>query len=71
MSKTKKICPECGSKNIIPIVYGFPGSELMEEEYEGKIKLGGCCISPGIPKYYCKDCQHEFGRYNEDSEFFL
>lgn len=26
----KIICPKCKSKNIIPIVYGYPSSELFE-----------------------------------------
>ena len=38
----KIICPKCKSKNIIPIVYGYPSSELFELSEQGKVKLGGC-----------------------------
>lgn len=54
-------CPECGSENVVPIVYGLPSWEAWEEELEGKIRLGGCCISEDSPKYACKDCHCEWG----------
>jgi hypothetical protein len=29
---------------------------------EGKIKLGGCCITDSDPEYYCKNCENEWDR---------
>ena len=35
-------CPKCSSvKDVIPIEYGLPGDEMMEDGRSGKICLGG------------------------------
>lgn len=57
------ICPKCKSKNIIPIVYGYPSLEAMEASEKGLIKLGGCVIlidGCKNPDRYCKDCGNEW-----------
>ena len=56
------ICPYCKSKNVIPIVYVYPGSEMMEASIKGEINLGGCMISlDGADNdAYCKDCDREW-----------
>ena len=38
------ICPYCRSKNVIPIIYGFPGPDMFVAAEKGEIKLGGCVI---------------------------
>ena len=42
-------CPECGSLDVVPILYGEPGPELIEEERQGKIALGGCFDPHTLP----------------------
>jgi hypothetical protein len=56
----KKTCPRRRSKNVIPIMYGYPTSEAGDEAEKGLIKLGGCCVSDDDPQWYCKDCKKEF-----------
>ena len=56
----KKRCPHCGSYDVRKIIYGYPSNELWEEELQGKIKLGGCCIHENIPGYFCDECEKEF-----------
>ncbi len=29
----------------------------------GKLVLGGCCITDESAKWYCLDCEHEYGKY--------
>jgi hypothetical protein len=43
-------CPGCGGPGV-PIVFGFPGSELIEAEARGEVILGGCCppMDPRCP----------------------
>ncbi len=47
-------CLVCGSKNIASYLYGMPvfSKKLENDIEEGKVKLGGCCISildlPGL-----------------------
>lgn len=61
-------CPKCGSKNIIPIVYGYPSYEAMKAEKEGKIKLGGCIVEFYANDKYCNNCGYEWSRLNMTGE---
>lgn len=54
-----KYCPRCGNE-LLPIVYGMPGPEMLEKAERGEIYLGGCVITPDDPKYYCDACDREF-----------
>ena len=60
METTATRCPRCGSEDVLPIVYGYPGPELAEESIAGKVKLGGCLVGPDSPEFYCKACRHEW-----------
>ena len=55
-------CPRCGSLSVIKIIYGMPTHDAFLMAEEGKIKLGGCCITDLDPEYYCKDCENEWDR---------
>lgn len=56
-------CPECGSGNIAEILFGMPAfdKELERALDEGRIVLGGCCITGEDPEWHCNDCGCEFG----------
>jgi ribosomal protein L37AE/L43A len=51
-------CPACGSARVARILWGMPAySEQLEQELaEGKIVLGGCCVSGDDPAWACADC---------------
>lgn len=49
-------CEACGLP-MVPIVYGLPDPETMQEAEEGKVSLGGCLIEIDQPKYTCLLCQ--------------
>ncbi len=53
-------CPTCGSGNTVKFLYGYPTEKAFLLEQQGKIKLGGCCISPENSEVYCKNCGHEW-----------
>ncbi len=56
-----KKCPACGQATAIPVVYGLPDPELMDEAEAGRVALGGCCIiGDELPDYRCTACGHEF-----------
>jgi len=55
----KRKYPKCNSNNLIPIIYGMPGIDLVEKENKGEIKFGGCIVMPDSPKWYCEDCKSE------------
>ena len=53
-------CPRCGSKKVIPIIYGMLTEEYHLKAESGRIKAGGCCITNHSPNYYCKECEYEW-----------
>ncbi|CAF1603742.1 unnamed protein product [Didymodactylos carnosus] len=56
-NQSKPVCSKCNStENVISIVYGYPGDELMKSAREGHVKLGGCCVSPDSKRNWCKKC---------------
>ena len=34
-------CPTCGATEVIPLVFGLPGPELVEEQRRGRVSLPG------------------------------
>ncbi len=62
----KPPCPKCGSPDVIPIMYGLPSEEAAEEARQGKIALGGCCISDDSPRWHCRDCEPEWGTIDDE-----
>ena len=55
-----KRCPRCHSDEVLPIAYGMPSPELVEESTAGRVKLGGCVIWPESPEWHCVACGHEW-----------
>ena len=65
-------CPSCKVGKLIPIVYGLPGRELLEQSGRGEIELGGCSVSQvfdlelgfisGDPELSCPKCEGRFFR---------
>jgi DNA-directed RNA polymerase subunit RPC12/RpoP len=64
-------CPRCNSGKLVPIVYGLPGRELMEQSERGEVELGGCVVTQVIdhngirtsdPELHCPACSSKFYR---------
>lgn len=61
-------CPRCGSMNTGKYVFGYPAPELFEEEEQsnGAIILGGCCVPLFRENlYHCHNCRKDFGGHPE------
>ena len=56
-----KTCPECGSHDILGIMYGKPSSKADKLVAEGKAVYDGCTVKPDSPRWMCRDCSHKFG----------
>ncbi|MDD2482130.1 MAG: hypothetical protein PHC44_05690 [Lutispora sp.] len=52
-------CNECGSSELLQIVYGYPSEEYIEKSIKDEIILGGCTINDANLAYKCKDCGAE------------
>jgi hypothetical protein len=55
-------CPRCGSLDVVPILYGYPGPGMMEAAEKGKIALGGGCVGDRDPRKQCKACGEAFDK---------
>jgi len=53
-------CPDCSSDNVARIVYGYPDLKMMDDEQEGRIKLGGCCVTEDDPEWHCWMCERDW-----------
>ena len=62
--------PTCKVGKLIPIIYGMPGRELIEQSDQGEVELGGCVVSEvfdpergfisGDPELSCPKCEGKF-----------
>jgi len=54
-------CPTCGGR-LVPILWGMPGPELIEQSAQGLVALGGCVLpAPAEPHPLkaCRECGWE------------
>ena len=60
---SKESCPQCGSPNVLRIVYGLPadpssaGAAAAKRE---RITFGGCSVTFDSPTHQCADCEHQW-----------
>lgn len=40
-------CPNCGSDEVVEILYGYPSPEMRKDVEQGRAVLGGCLLEPG------------------------
>jgi hypothetical protein len=53
-------CEVCGTEGV-PVLYGLIPAPLEDEAV-----IGGCTISPGMPRYACINCGTRWSIGNED-----
>ena len=59
-----RVCPNCGSSRIAPILYGEPGlGELGADIEAGRVVLGGCLLGEDSPRYHCLACGTDFATW--------
>lgn len=50
------VCPNCGAKTGVDILYGYPSGKMSSNTI-----LGGCIVSEESPKHGCLHCSHRWG----------
>lgn len=58
---TDPVCPACGSKNVVRILYGLPTEESLELARSGKVLLHSRCTTADEKDWACRTCMHEWG----------
>ena len=58
------LCPKCGSSKVARIIYGLPvwSSQLERADREGRLIMGGCCMTGDDPDSQCLSCGHRWIR---------
>lgn len=56
----KPACPECGSHDVIPIIYGLPSPETETRAALGEVMLGGCVVFDNAPDMFCTSCSTSY-----------
>lgn len=60
MTGKRFICPKCGQKTGIAILYGYPSEEMFEQANRNEIILGGCARLIEDPDRQCLKCGHQW-----------
>jgi hypothetical protein len=59
-------CPRCNSnEDVKKIAYGRLPCEMPKDVAAEGYILGGCCIRPDSPEWYCDSCEESFGTWRE------
>jgi len=67
LEEWKLNCPECNSSSVAIILWGYLDPNKIKEQLDKKeIVLGGCCITEHDPKWECNECNHQWGRREDD-----
>ena len=55
-------CPSCGSRRVVPVVFGFPDPATEAAAARGDILLGGDALTPEALEMNvgCADCRHRW-----------
>ena len=54
----KYLCPACGEKSGVNIMYGMPSYELWMAAERGEVAIGGWCIDIDGAERQCLKCDH-------------
>ena len=55
------ICPQCGSPEYAPIIYGcYPSEELKKKAEKGEVILEGCEETTDKNLFRCKECGYDY-----------
>lgn len=60
MRRKRFVCPECGQKTGVPIIYGYPSRGLIKKAKRNDVVLGGCCVEIDAPNRHCQNCKHQW-----------
>lgn len=55
-------CPRCKSQKVMPIIYGIPAEDVLEESLAGNVIFGGEGFDDGEPDYGCLSCDYRWSK---------
>ena len=53
---TKEICPECGKRCVVRILYGMPAATAVGAAKRRDLIIGGCVVRAENPHQGCTSC---------------
>jgi ribosomal protein L40E len=64
---TTGVCPKCGARSAVQILYGLPDAEAGRAAEAGDVVLGGCVVRIGMPDTHCRNCGYDWLAAGEGS----
>ena len=61
-------CPQCGKRDGVPLLRGFPTEEHFELASRGEIVLGGCVVDGTGHDRECRNCGHRWRASRKNAE---
>jgi hypothetical protein len=58
LGRSVAACPQCGARDVVRIVYGYPSPELWAASKRGEVAVGSGSWSP--INRHCRSCGHDF-----------
>jgi hypothetical protein len=58
VKRRRRVCPECGSADVITVVWGMPELGYWITRDTSRTRFAGCCIDEHSYKYECDHCGH-------------
>src|SRR5437868_6419486 len=67
MLEEKLHCPQCDAVDVVPVVFGYPSTDLEAKARLGEVVLGGCLCwgDERDPTWGCRSCGFLFGGTEE------
>jgi hypothetical protein len=56
-------CTSCRG-SLLPVVYGYPSSQMWQAQERGELMLGGCTREPAQARFRCPEC---YDPWNEEA----
>ncbi len=53
-------CPQCGSRSVVPILYGYPTEDSINKAHRGELHMGGCMVTGDDPELSCNECGEQW-----------
>ena len=62
--KRPPLCPECGSRSVIPIIHGIPTKTQQKAIAQGQAIIADREEWEGLSEWYCKKCVCDWSRHS-------
>jgi hypothetical protein len=63
-TKHARLCPECGSTDIVPVIHGIPSGKQAKQIKASRAVAADREEWEGMTEWYCKACGCDWSRHS-------